>query len=94
MNLRLDTSLQQDKLPCQTYVSRSLALGDKTLGTGFMEVPCDVQYGDVERVGGEQGVISCRVQLRLQRLINKQQGSAGGRVVCVLFEGDRAPAVY
>jgi hypothetical protein len=53
VNLRLDTSLQQDKLPCQTFVSRGLQLGDKPLATEFVEVPCDVQYGDVERVGGE-----------------------------------------
>jgi hypothetical protein len=55
VHLRLDTSLQQDKLPCQSYVSRSLTLGDKLLGMEFVEVPCDVQYGDVERVGGEAG---------------------------------------
>ncbi|WIA19955.1 hypothetical protein OEZ85_005837 [Tetradesmus obliquus] len=51
VHLRLDTSLQQDKLPCSTFVSRGLALGDKPLGMEFVEVPCDVAYGDVERVG-------------------------------------------
>jgi hypothetical protein len=53
VHVRLDTTLQQDKLPCQAFVSRSLALGANTLGMEFVEVPCDVQYADVERVGGE-----------------------------------------
>jgi translation initiation factor 3 subunit F len=66
VNLRLDTSLQQDQLPCQAYVSRALQLGDKPLATGFVEVPCDVQYGDVERVGGEQ----CYSSMQLSSLVN------------------------
>eukprot|EP00879_Flechtneria_rotunda_P023913 GHRR01025327.1.p2 GENE.GHRR01025327.1~~GHRR01025327.1.p2 ORF type:complete len:208 (+),score=73.16 GHRR01025327.1:429-1052(+) len=51
VHLRLDTSLQQDKLAVQTFVSRSLTLGDKPLAMEFVEVPCDVQYGEIERVG-------------------------------------------
>lgn len=44
--------MQEDKLKVQAYVSRSLTLGDKSLATEFVELPCDVLYGDVERVGG------------------------------------------
>lgn len=52
VHLRLDTSLQEDKLKVQAYVSRTLTLGDKSLATEFVELPCDVLYGDIERVGG------------------------------------------
>jgi len=51
VHLRLDTSLEQDKLPVQTYISRNLALGDKAIAMEFLEVPCEVLYGDIERVG-------------------------------------------
>lgn len=52
VHVRLDTSLQEDKLKIQAFVSRSLTLGDKSLAMEFVELPCDVLYGDVERVGG------------------------------------------
>jgi len=32
VHLRLDTSLEQDKLPVQGFISRSLALGEWTAG--------------------------------------------------------------
>lgn len=51
VHLRLDTSLQQDKLPVEAFVSRSLGLGDKALAMEFIEVPVEVPFGDVDRVG-------------------------------------------
>eukprot|EP00775_Hariotina_reticulata_P007183 gene7183-7397_t len=51
VHLRLDASLQQDRLPAQTYVSKALSLGDKAVAMEFVEVPCDVLFGDVERAG-------------------------------------------
>jgi len=51
VHLRLDTSLEQEKLPVQAYISRNLGLGDKAIAMEFLEVPCEVLYGDIERVG-------------------------------------------
>ncbi len=53
MHLRVDTSLAQDGLGVAAYLSRSLGLGDRSLAMEFVEVPANVLYGEVERVGGE-----------------------------------------
>lgn len=52
VHLRLDTALEAgSRLPVQTYISRNLGLGDKAIAMEFLEVPCEVLFGDVERVG-------------------------------------------
>jgi hypothetical protein len=51
VHLVVDTSLTRERVGVAAYVSRVLALGDKALATEFVEVPCDVPYADVERVG-------------------------------------------
>lgn len=38
---------------CACAQSRVLALGDKQVATEFVELPCQVLFADVERVGGE-----------------------------------------
>jgi translation initiation factor 3 subunit F len=49
----LDTTLTGDHVGVAAYISRGLSLGDKPLATEFVAVPCEVQYGEVEKVGGE-----------------------------------------
>ena len=39
-------------------MSRLLTLGDKVLATEFVEMPCEVLFGEAERVGGECGCVS------------------------------------
>lgn len=51
VHLRVDTSLAQDGLGVAAYLSRSLGLGDRSLAMEFVEVPANVLYGEVERVG-------------------------------------------
>lgn len=51
VHLVLDTALAGDHVGVSAYISRSLALGDKPLATEFVQVPCDVQYTEVEKVG-------------------------------------------
>ena len=52
VHLTVDTSLAKDSLGVAAFVSRVLTLGEKTLGTEFVEVSCEVLFGDVEKVGG------------------------------------------
>lgn len=51
IHLVVDTTLVNKKFDIKAYVSRALSLGDKVLATEFVELPCEVLLGDVERVG-------------------------------------------
>lgn len=51
IHLVLDTSLAGDHVDVRAYASRALSLGDKTLATEFVELPCEVLMGEAERVG-------------------------------------------
>ncbi len=48
----VDTTLSDKKFSIHSFMSRQLSLGDKVLGTEFVEVPCEVLFNDAERVGG------------------------------------------
>ena len=50
----VDTTLSGSKFSIKAFMSRLLTLGDKVLGTEFVEMPCEVLFGDAERVGGEE----------------------------------------
>ncbi|KAG2488313.1 hypothetical protein HYH03_013163 [Edaphochlamys debaryana] len=53
VHIVVDTTLRDDKFAIQAYTSRVLSLGDKTLATEFVEIPCETIFGDIERVGAE-----------------------------------------
>lgn len=53
VHLLVDTTLQGQKFTVQAYTSRQLSIKDKPLATEFVEVPSEVLYTDIERVGGE-----------------------------------------
>lgn len=52
MHLRLDTSIEQEKLPVQTYISRNLGLGEYLkplpgrLTAGVRQQGCELYYRD------------------------------------------------
>eukprot|EP00798_Chlamydomonas_sp_ICE-L_P015670 gene15670-21774_t len=53
IHMLVDTTLSDGKFNIQAFSSRLLTLGEKTLATEFVEMPCDVLFGEVERVGVE-----------------------------------------
>jgi len=56
IHLVVDTGLTGDHVDVKAYASRGLSLGDKALATEFVELPCEVLMGEVERVGRESSV--------------------------------------
>ena len=52
VHLLIDTTLSESKFSIQAFMSRLLTLGDKVLATEFVEMPCEVLFGEAERVGG------------------------------------------
>lgn len=69
VHLVVDTTLAKDKIATQAYVSRTLTLGDKALATEFVEVPCDVLFGAVEKVGGALSRSCHKTRHCLQQLL-------------------------
>lgn len=55
VHLLVDTTLEGNKFTVQAFTSRQLSIKDKALATEFVEVPSEVLYADIERVGGERG---------------------------------------
>lgn len=53
VHLLIDTALTDKTFAIKCYTSRVLSLGDKILATEFVEVPCEVLFGDVEKLGAE-----------------------------------------
>lgn len=53
VHLVVDTTLDSNKLTVQAYISRQLSLGDKVLAHEFLQVPSEVLFSDVERVGAD-----------------------------------------
>lgn len=53
VHLLVDTTLSNDKFSINAFMSRLLTLGDKVLATEFVEMPCEVLFGEAEKVGGE-----------------------------------------
>lgn len=51
IHLKVDTTLSNQRFSITAYQSRVLALGDKQVATEFVELPCQVLFADVERVG-------------------------------------------
>uniref|UniRef100_A0A7S0RJW6 Eukaryotic translation initiation factor 3 subunit F n=1 Tax=Chlamydomonas leiostraca TaxID=1034604 RepID=A0A7S0RJW6_9CHLO len=51
IHVKVDTTLANQRFSITAYQSRVLALGDKPLATEFVELPCEVLFADVERVG-------------------------------------------
>ncbi|MEW5296894.1 MAG: hypothetical protein WDW36_000141 [Sanguina aurantia] len=54
VHILLDTTLSGKRSHgAQAFTSRLLSLGDKVLATEFVEVPLEVLYADIERVGAD-----------------------------------------
>lgn len=53
VHLLVDTTLAGSKFSINAFMSRLLTLGDKVLATEFVEIPCEVLFGEAERVGVE-----------------------------------------
>jgi hypothetical protein len=53
VHLLVDTTLSNNKFSINAFMSRLLKLGDKALATEFVEVPCEVLFGEAEKVGVE-----------------------------------------
>lgn len=53
VHLLVDTTLTDNKFSIQAFQSKLLTLGDKVLGTEFVEMPCEVLFGEAEKVGVE-----------------------------------------
>jgi len=53
IHLVVDTTLSSEGLHVSAYTSHVLTLGDKTLATEFVEVPCEVLYTELEKVGAD-----------------------------------------
>lgn len=53
VHLLVDTTLANSKFSINAFMSRLLTLGDKVLATEFVEIPCEVLFGEAERVGVE-----------------------------------------
>lgn len=52
IHLLVDTTLSGGRFNIQAFMSRLLTLkGDKVLATEFVEMPCEVLFGEAERVG-------------------------------------------
>ena len=63
IHLLVDTTLSDQKFNIQAFVSRLLTLGDKVLATEFVEMPCEVLFGEAERVGGTMGKLHAHAQV-------------------------------
>ena len=50
VHLLVDTTLTDNQFSIKAFQSRLLTLGDKVLGTEFVEVPCEVLFGEAEKV--------------------------------------------
>ncbi|MEW5318882.1 MAG: hypothetical protein WDW38_010066 [Sanguina aurantia] len=54
IHILVDTTLSGKKASAaQAFTSRLLSLGDKVLATEFVEVPLEIVYADIERVGAD-----------------------------------------
>jgi translation initiation factor 3 subunit F len=53
VHLQVDTTLSGGKFSIHAFMSRILSVGEKVLSTEFVEMPCEVLFGDAERVGVE-----------------------------------------
>ena len=55
VHLTVDTTLANERMQIDAYVSRVLGLGSKApLATEFQAVECEVRTANVERVGSEK----------------------------------------
>lgn len=64
VHLVVDAALSTQRFVTKAYVSRTIGLGEKNLAAEFIEVPCEVLFGEAQRVGLDASVTATSVSVK------------------------------